>query len=182
MTRYTDYELDDLDPARRAVADKIVGGPRGSFRGPFKILIENPGLADAVQSLGAYLRFESAPADAVRELVILTVSRHWNCGYEWISHLPIGLKAGLSAEVAEAIRKGAEPDFDDPDLAAAYALATELLETKQLTGPTFETAVERLGKSAVLDLAATVGYYGLMAAAMNAFEMALPPDAEDPFA
>lgn len=181
MTRYTDYELDDLDAAQRAVADKIMGGPRGSFRGPFKILIENPGLADAVQALGAYLRFGSAPADAVRELVILTVSRHWNCGYEWISHAPIGLKAGLPESVAEAIRTGAEPAFEDADLAAAYALAKELLETKRLSGATFETAAARLGKSAVLDLAATVGYYGLMAATMNAFEMALPPDAEDPF-
>ena len=48
-----------------------------------------------VQRLGAFLRFESALPEAVKELVILIVARHFSQPYEWAFHLPLAMKAGI---------------------------------------------------------------------------------------
>jgi 4-carboxymuconolactone decarboxylase len=52
----------------KQVYEGIVGGPRGSARGPFNALLRSPELADHVQKLGAHCRFKTSLPPRLNEL------------------------------------------------------------------------------------------------------------------
>ncbi len=96
-----------LSPQQRAAQDELVSGPRGKLAGPFVPLLRSPDLMGRVQKVGEYLRFESDLPEAIKEMAILVVARHWSQGYEWSFHLPLALKAGVTRATAEAIARRA---------------------------------------------------------------------------
>lgn len=72
--------LPALDPERmtaeqRRVAEAILSGPRGSIQGPFNAWLRSPALADLLQRVGAYLRFETPLPPRVKEFAILVTAR-----------------------------------------------------------------------------------------------------------
>ncbi|MFZ1910653.1 MAG: carboxymuconolactone decarboxylase family protein, partial [Burkholderiales bacterium] len=67
----------DMDEAQQRVYDAIVAGPRGGVRGPFDALLRSPELADRLQKVGAFVRFESSLPAHLSELAILVTARHW---------------------------------------------------------------------------------------------------------
>ncbi|WP_420227689.1 carboxymuconolactone decarboxylase family protein [Pigmentiphaga litoralis] len=104
----------DLDPAvmtdhQRKVYDMIASGPRGRVRGPLAVWLNRPGLAEHAQALGQYCRYDSSLPPRLSELAILVLARHWNSEFEWWAHKAIALKAGLPADVIDAIRDRQPP-------------------------------------------------------------------------
>src|SRR6185369_9661825 len=117
----------DLDEAQRLLYDRIVGGPRangprpvpltepdGSLRGPFNAMLYAPAVGEALQSLGAAVRFGTALSDRVREIAILAVAAHWDSAFERYAHEAIGRVVGLSEDIIAALRAGTEPPLTDP--------------------------------------------------------------------
>jgi 4-carboxymuconolactone decarboxylase len=51
-----------------------------------------------------------------------------------------------------------------------------------VTDATWQAAMSTLGMQGVVDLVGVLGYYGLISMTINAFEVALPEGAPDPFA
>ena len=49
----------ELNPEQLKVYRELMAGPRGGVRGPFNALLRSPVLADRVQKLGEFLRFET---------------------------------------------------------------------------------------------------------------------------
>jgi 4-carboxymuconolactone decarboxylase len=168
---------DAMTPEQRRMADAIVAGPRGSLRGPFPVLIHSPVMGDIAQRLGAYVRFESVLPATLRELAILCVARHWTAQYEWYAHRELALKAGLDPTIIDAIAADREPARLDADERAIYEFATELLSRKHVGDATFAAVHDRFGAQAVVDLIATLGYYGLVAMTLNVNRSALPAGA-----
>ena len=156
-----------LTPRQRAVHDELVSGPRGKLAGPFVPLLRSPGLMGRVQKVGEYLRFESELPDAIKELAILIVARHWSQGYEWSFHLPLALKAGVKRGVAEAIAGGRRPDGMTSIQRAAYDLLDELHRDKAVGNEVYRRAELAFGEQGVIDLVGFAGYYALLAMTMN---------------
>ena len=67
----------EMDEAQRCVRAEIAAGARGGVRGPFDALLRSPELADRMQKLGAYVRFEELLPARLNELAILVTARHW---------------------------------------------------------------------------------------------------------
>jgi 4-carboxymuconolactone decarboxylase len=76
---------DEMTPRQREVADRIAGR-RGAVRGPFHVWLNSPELCDRVESLGAFLRFESSLPLRLRELSLLIAARHFDAQYSWNAH------------------------------------------------------------------------------------------------
>src|SRR5262249_47889822 len=89
----------ELDQAQRALYDAITGGPRSSQRGtvpitdsdgrlvgPFAIMLLSPEVGDAVQRVGAAVRFTSSLTGREREVAILAVAAGARCDFEWLAH------------------------------------------------------------------------------------------------
>ena len=54
-----------------------------------------------------------------------------------------------------------------PDEAAVYNFATELLDTKQVSDATFDAAKALLGERGVVELVNVMGYYGIVSMLLN---------------
>ncbi len=168
---------DAMTPEQKRMADAIVAGPRGSLRGPFPVFIHSPAMGDLAQRLGAYVRFESVLPATLRELAILMTARFWTAQYEWYAHRELALKAGLNPAIIDAIAGGKQPADLSREERIVYDFANELLTTKQVGDPTFAAAKAAFGQHGVVDLIGTMGYYSLVAMALNVNRTALPPGA-----
>ena len=182
MPRIPDWTVDSLTPAQRQVHDAIVSGTRGVVEGPLRVWLQSPELAQHAQALGAFCRYGTSLAPRLSELAILVMGAYWRAGFEWHAHAPLALKAGVPAEIVEAIRKGETPHFAEPDMAAVHAVARELLETRGVSEPTYRAAEAQLGRTGVVELVGILGYYTLISMTIKAFEVPVPAGSAEPFA
>jgi 4-carboxymuconolactone decarboxylase len=181
MARLPRLNEDELSSEQKQVFDRIKSGPRGKVEGPLRVWLYSPELAERAQALGAFCRYSTKLEPRLSELAIAIMGAHWRAAYEWQAHAPIGIAAGLSPDVLEAIRTGATPEFVKADEAALYAFATELLATREVSPATFATAKRLFGDRGVVDLVGILGYYSLISLTIKAFEVDGIPGAADPF-
>jgi 4-carboxymuconolactone decarboxylase len=165
-----------LTPGQQEVWDRIAKS-RGRVAGPFGVLLHSPEIARRTADLGSYIRFESALGPADRELAVLTAARAMDCAYEWGAHVPEAVKAGVRREAIEAIGERRAPAGLTPDEAQIVAYVTQLLGRHRVDEPTFAALRARLGLEALVELTATVGYYGMLACTLNAFDVTPDPGA-----
>lgn len=181
MSRFSEIPAEQLSPAQRKVHDAIVSGPRGRVEGPLKVWLTNPELAEKAQELGAFCRYGTSLQPRLSELAILITGAHWQAGYEWFVHAPIGLKAGLDPVAVEAIRKGEEACFVKLDEAAVYAFTRQLLNKRRVSDETYELAKKELGERGVVELVGILGYYTLISMTIVGFELPIPKGNPEPF-
>ncbi len=182
MPRIPDLVPEQLDAAQKRIYDAIVSGPRGKVEGPLRVWLTSAELADKAQALGAFCRYGTSLPPRLSELAILVTGAYWRAGFEWHVHAPIGVQAGLDPVAVEAIRVGEEPAFSRDDEKAVYAFARELLTARRVSDATYASCDKNLGARGVVDLVGVLGYYGLISMTINAFEVPVPPGAEEPFA
>jgi 4-carboxymuconolactone decarboxylase len=156
-----------MTPEQRAAAQALVAGPRKGVFGPFIPLMRSPELLNRVAALGEHLRFASSLDARVRELVTCAVARHVGNQFEWLTHLGLASKAGVSPAALEALRVGARPRELAPDEECALDFAFELLRTHGCSDPTYEATRQRFGEQGVLELSALIGYFTLINWVMN---------------
>jgi len=109
--RMATIPLDKMSPAQRSVADAIMTGPRKSIGGPFNAWLRSPELADRLQKVGEYVRFNSSLDRRVNEMAIIMTAQAWGSQYEWYAHAPLALKAGLDPAIVAAIGAGRKRVF-----------------------------------------------------------------------
>ncbi|MGI9384380.1 MAG: carboxymuconolactone decarboxylase family protein [Methyloligellaceae bacterium] len=193
MSRLPGLTAAERDAVQQALFERITGGARarsdrdfglvdaqGALRGPFNAMLYSPEIGDAVQQLGALLRFSSSLPAELREVAILTVGQHWRADFEWYAHALIAKREGLEDHVIDAIKNGQTPDTGD-DIATVHRFASELLRQHRVSAETYRAATDLLGERSVVDLVFLVGYYTFIAGTLNAFEVPVPEGAEAPF-
>jgi 4-carboxymuconolactone decarboxylase len=181
MSRYREFAADEMTPAQRRVRDLIVAGRRGRFGGPFQILIRSPEICEHAAKLGEHLRWGTSLPARLSELAIITTARFWRAQYEWHAHAPLAEQAGVPKEAVEAIRRGDPPHFAQADEGLVYRVCEELFRTRRLADASFREAVDTLGEAGLVEIIAIIGYYTLIANALNVFQVALPAGATPPF-
>ncbi len=144
--------------------------------GPFEPLMHSPQVMSQARAMGDYLRYKSAIGTTLSELAILVTAREWSQDYEWTVHYPIALKAGIKADIAEAVGDGRRPTGMSDDEEIVYEFTTELLRTKRVSDRTFARADKRFGKQGVVDLTGIAGYYTLLAMELNVAQYAGPKE------
>jgi 4-carboxymuconolactone decarboxylase len=155
-------------PAQLAVWDRIAQS-RGRVAGPFAVLLHSPELARRIAETGHYVRFEGPLTQAERELAIITVARVFDAQYEWAAHAVLARKAGVRDEVIAAIRERRAPAGLTPAEAQVFAYANGLLREHRVSDEAFAALQKRFGLEGLVDLTATIGYYAMIACALNAF-------------
>lgn len=169
-----DLPVEALTPLQASVRAEAIEGPRGRVPAPMIAWLRRPELARPAQQLGAGLRFGGALADTSRELAILVCARHWRSHYEWTAHRRIGLAAGLSPAVADAIARRDPPPEDGSELALIWRLSLEILQDGQLGAESRAAALAGPGEAALVELVMLLGYYSMVALTLNVFEIGLP--------
>lgn len=175
MARLTD-PVSQLDPEARRLYDAMAA-KRGRIDGMYATMFHHPALVEHVSNLGSYLRFGATLPSDIRELAILISSRRLSVPYEWVKHLAPAKAAGLSDAVIEAIRN----ENDLSPFSALYPKIHTVVTTvlaEQSLPENLQTELEpALGVKGVLELVILVGFYRMIAAFIQAFDVPLPADA-----
>ncbi|MWA05189.1 carboxymuconolactone decarboxylase family protein [Actinomadura sp. LD22] len=183
MTRKHPFRPADLDGDRLALYRAITEGPRaqgprlfdlvsddGVLLGPFNEFLLRPALGDALQRVGAAVRYQGALSGRAREMAILVVAAHWDSAFERTAHEAVGRAAGLTDAELAAIAGGAPLDLDDPAEAAALRLARALV-AGDVDDATWAACVPPLDRETVFELTTLVGYYATLALQMRVFRV-----------
>ena len=101
------------------------------------------------------------------ELAILVVAREWTQQFEWNSHYPRAIQAGLKPETVTAIAEGRRPIGLPEDEEIVYDICTELRQNKGVSDATYARALKKLGEAGVVDLTVLNGYYVTLAMVLN---------------
>ena len=192
MPRLPALPVDRLTDDQRKLFAKITGGARaktrapadflneeGSLKGPFNAFLYAPEIGDAAQRLGELLRFNGSLPGALRELAILTVAVHWRAQYEWWAHEKIARAEGLDDAAIEAVKIGQAPPGEE-GLTIVHSFVRELLIDRRVADQTYQAAQLLLGNEGVVELVILIGYYGLISASLNAFQVPLPEGVTPP--
>lgn len=178
---------DELDPARRAVYDAIVGGPRadarpafrltdpaGRLEGPFNAMLINPALGDALQRLGAAIRCRTALPDRCREIAILTVAVERASDFEWYAHQRVGRRLGLTEGELAALRAGVDHvGFSAMERLVRRAILA-LCRERDLDDNLYAAVEEAIGREQLDEVVTLVGYYDLLALSLQVWRTPLP--------
>jgi len=171
MSRIPLVTGDNLSPEQQRVYDAMLNGPRKSAPvGPLAVAMHRPDLAEVWSSLGLVLRFNSSFPARLREFVILLTGRYWDCQFEWASHEPEAVKAGLSAASIETLRAGGS-HFEAADEQAIHDYAIELLTRKFASDANYQRVLGMFGTAGIVELTALIGYYAMVALTLNAHEV-----------
>lgn len=177
----------DLDGAQRAVYEAITGGPRasqagtvpivdesGRLVGPFAVMLLSPEVGNALQQVGAKIRFSTALTARQRELAILAVAGTLRCDFERLAHEPAAIGAGLTQAQVNAVLSGRVPDGLAEDEALIARLAQVMTADRNLSDPDYEAGLAALGRERLAELTWLVGYYSALALSLAVFRPFLP--------
>jgi 4-carboxymuconolactone decarboxylase len=179
----------ELDPAQRAVYDAITGGPRasqaatvpitdeaGRLVGPFAVMLLTPAVGDAMQQVGAKVRFATALTSRERELGILSVAGVLRCDFERLAHEPAARKAGLTQEQINASLCRRIPDGLTSDEVLVCRLAQVMTADRNLSDADYADGLAALGSQRLAELTYLVGYYSALALSLAVFRPELPEE------
>lgn len=144
---------------------------RDHVKGPFCALLHSPDIATRVGKLGTYIRFESELAGRIRELAVLTTARERTCAYEWVYHEPIADKEGVSDDAIRVVRDRDSVEGLSEEEALIIRYTRELIESNEISESTFSRAQHHFSDQELVELTTTIGYYGMLASVIHAFEI-----------
>jgi 4-carboxymuconolactone decarboxylase len=179
--RMAEIPLDKMSAAQRTVAEAIMSGPRKRMSGPFNAWLRSPELADRLQKVGEYLRFNTSLDKRVNEMAIIMTAQHWGSQYEWYAHAPLAIKAGLDPATVAAIGAGRKPDNMKDDEAIVWEFTTQLRRDHAVDHAIYAKALEKFGEQGIMDLVAVNGYYDVVSMTLNVAHVAPPAGEELPF-
>src|SRR5437588_12003564 len=179
--RMAEIPLDKMSPAQRTVADAIMSGPRGGMRGPFNAWLRSPELADRLQKVGEYVRFNSSLDKRINEMAILMTAQAWRSQYEWYAHAPLAIKAGLDPAIVAAIGAGRKPEKMKDDEATVWEFTSQLRRDHAVDDTIYAKALEKFGEPGIMDLIAVNGYYDVVSMTLNVARVTPPAGEQLPF-
>jgi alkylhydroperoxidase family enzyme len=149
---------------------------RGPVLNIFKTLARVPEALTAFLAWGSYVlsRRNSLPARE-REIVILRTGYLCRSGYEWVQHVPIGLRAGITEDEVKRIKQGAAaPGWTAPDRSLLQA-CDELHARQFVTNSTWASLATHFSEPQCMDVVFTVGQYTQVSMMLNSFGVQLDP-------
>jgi 4-carboxymuconolactone decarboxylase len=179
--RMPEISLDKMTPDQRAVADAIMSGPRKRMSGPFNAWLRSPVLADRLQKVGEYVRFDTSLDKRLNEMAILMTAQHWGSQYEWYAHAPLAIKAGLDPAIVTALGAGKKPDNMKDDEVVVWEFTTQLRRDRNVDDAIYGKALERFGERGIMDLIAVNGYYDVVSMTLNVARVGPPAGEALPF-
>ncbi len=161
----------DLSPAQRTAYDAITAELGNAFEGgPYPILLHFPGVAEGALRILKAFRNERKIDRKLYELCVLIVAKEWASDFEWRTHEPRAIAAGLNPDICAALRAGALPAFSGDDERLVYAVTKEMMTTRALSQATHDESVRVLGTEQTVELVTAIGFYTMLAIVLAGFE------------
>ena len=179
MSRIPELNRDELDADGQRLYDEILAA-RGSMAGPFRVWLYSPEFTRRATQLGEFLRYHTSLPPRLSELVILITARLQKSEVEWAIHEPLARKAGLPANIIEALRNDSAPIFASDEERVIYCYCEQLHRTHRVSEETLHQLIETLGRKAAVEATGLCGYYTMVAMTLNAFDVGDDVEANSP--
>ena len=151
----------------------------GSIRGPNSIMLYDPPLAKLSLELGNFFRYSSIVKSPEKELAIITGTREKDCLYVWAAQVAAGKRAGLRDEAIATVKERRE-DLSalTPEERDIVTCVRQLVRTNRVDDGLWNTLKDRYSLEWLIEMTTVVGYYGMLATVVNAFDVPPPPDGD----
>ncbi len=137
----------------------------------YKTLAYNHRLLRDFIRLGNSLLAKAELSPKLRELAILRIARVSGSEYEWTQHYPVAMQVGVSPEQAETISEwSSSKNFSDEER-AVLQYTDEVAQNVQVKDETYRTLQKHLNDRKIVELTASVGYWGMVARFLEALQV-----------
>jgi 4-carboxymuconolactone decarboxylase len=171
LPRIAPIASDDMDERQRLLLDSV-RAPGPSTSNIFTTLVRHPGLFRKWLPFGGKLLAGRLPARD-RELLILRTGCRCQAEYEWAQHIPIAVRAGVTATEVDAVTRGPDDPVWDPFDAALLRAADELHSTSRITDDTWAILAARYDERQLIEVPMVVGHYHMVAFVLNSLGVPL---------
>lgn len=158
---------DQWTDSQKKAAAEFAGNRKQEVFGPFAVMLRSPEVMLRAMAMGDYLRFRTVLPPRLREFAVLLTARHWTQQFEWGTHQPAALRAGLEPDIVTAVAEGRRPEGLAEDDAILHDFVTELLHNRSVSDASYAKAVAAFGEQGVVDLVAVAGYYTFLSMMLN---------------
>ena len=139
-------------------------------------ILQHPALAKAFLTFNNHVAAASSVSKRIRELLILRISWLRREEYEFVQHLVLGRKAGLSEAELERVQFGPDAPGWEPDDADLLRAVDELHVHACIQEGTWARLSARFDTTQLLDIVFAVGCYELLAMVFKTCRVQLEPD------
>lgn len=143
-----------------------------------------PALAKAFLTFNNHVATNSTLSTRERELLILRMGWLRRSKYEFIMHVILGMRAGITEEEVSRTQLGPDAEGWSPEDADLIRVADELCEHARITEDTWNRLSNRYSQQQLMDMVFLVGCYDVVSMALLSFQ--IPMEAaelplEEPF-
>jgi 4-carboxymuconolactone decarboxylase len=177
LSRMPPVKRSDMNAEGQAIYDKVAGANRTTpMLGPGGVSLHMPKVAQAMDILNQYLRYDSVIGRRYIEVAILVAAREFDQQYEWTFHEKAALDEGAPQLTVDAIKHGGPLAGLDAKDALIIRYGREILRDHHLSAATWAEAEARFTRQGALEIAAIMGDYVLAAVLLHAVDQRLPAD------
>ena len=150
----------------------------GGLRGPHSILLHSPEADQPALQLGNYFRYHGIVQSPEKELAIITGAREKDCLYVWAAQVEAGKRAGLRDEAIAVVKERRGVETLEPHEAEIVTYVRQLIQKNRVEQAVFDALLKRYGQRWLIEMTTVVGYYGMFADIVNAFEVPASADGD----
>ncbi|MSQ57712.1 MAG: carboxymuconolactone decarboxylase family protein [Limnohabitans sp.] len=169
MARISYPQLDD-SPEIAQLSSQIIK-ERGKLHNLYKMLLNSPPVAQGWLNFLTAIRQKCLLSGKIRELSILRIAVINKADYEFKSHIPFGLKEGLSNEEIHALENWqASSLFNDLEK-AVLAYTDSMTKEVHVPDAVFQKVNQYFDARGMTELTATIAAYNLVSRFLEALEI-----------
>ena len=163
------------------VAARLLSTAPGSMPMPnaLSTLMHHPALAGPFLTYNNVLLQTPTLDPRARELAVLRVAWRTRSHYEWVQHLRLAPRVGITAEEIAAVADGADADGWTPLEADVLAATDQLIDGYRVEDDTWGRLAEQLDERQLVELVFVVGTYTALAMAFKSFGLQLDPELQE---
>jgi 4-carboxymuconolactone decarboxylase len=175
LTRLPVVKRESLTEADQRIYDLVVGRSRTTvLRGPGGVSMHSPKAAEPIHLLNTYLR-DSVVGKRFFELSVLITAREVDSQYEWTSHEPAALQAGVPQSVIDVVKHDREVTGLDEKDATVIRLGRALFRDRHVDSALYAKTVQLFGRQGALELGIIMGDYAMAAVMLTLVDHQLTP-------
>jgi 4-carboxymuconolactone decarboxylase len=146
----------------------------GRLIGPYNTFLLHPEVAAKFSEFQAAEATYTTLSPRVREVVIVAVGAVWSADYELYAHTTLARNAGLSEHAVTTLANGGIPDELSEHEKIAAHLTRQLSTRHRVDDELYREAEKAFGTTGLFDIAALIGQYHTVCAALTLFEVPAP--------
>ena len=177
LSRLSPVNPDELDDYGKRIYDKVVGLDNpGPIYGPAAFSVHMPLVAEGMDLINQYLRYESIIGRANIETAILVAAREFDQQYEWAAHEPLALAEDVPQSTIDVIKYNQDVEGLPQEVSLIIRYGREILRDHRLSAETWAEAVSLFGQQGALELSAIMADYAMAAIILTAIDQHIPAD------